>query len=312
MTIKLSFFIVVLVCTALLCATAIADRIILKDGTIEQSDRIWESQDYYHFILKGTKNVEIRYAKTIVDRIERDQSGQNTGKSISSPTQTRSGTEKDLGDKSRNSKILTTEGPGLSVDPMKLPEEKIIKENHGLPFYDPRRPNRYWVTRQSQHNKLKNALDAISVLYGRPPQWVEKYMGESNDLGIIHHNLIAQMKKEQSEVQSKHTKTHANASVEVKLDSPHGVSKGIKPAAVFRQPDVGQGIRFYDPRRSEKYWSGQMTHHNTLQEAIQALADHYQVPEQWVADHLGETNDLAQIHRNIQKSLSAFLPPSGG
>ena len=58
--------------TGLLVVRIQFHRIVLQDGTIETSDRVWESDRYVHFILKGTNGVEIRYAKDIVSRIERD------------------------------------------------------------------------------------------------------------------------------------------------------------------------------------------------------------------------------------------------
>lgn len=49
---------------------AVADKVLLKDGSVEESVRVWETDRYVHFILKGTRSVEIRYAKEIVDHIE--------------------------------------------------------------------------------------------------------------------------------------------------------------------------------------------------------------------------------------------------
>ncbi len=51
-------------------APAMGGTIFLKDGAMVESEKIWERDGYIHFILNGTKRVEIRYAKEIVDRIE--------------------------------------------------------------------------------------------------------------------------------------------------------------------------------------------------------------------------------------------------
>jgi hypothetical protein len=65
--------------------SAAADTIFLKDGTTEQSERVWETEKFVHFILKGTKTVEIRYSKDIVERIERDGA---LGDPLTKPPQT--------------------------------------------------------------------------------------------------------------------------------------------------------------------------------------------------------------------------------
>jgi glucan phosphoethanolaminetransferase (alkaline phosphatase superfamily) len=46
-----------------------------------------------------------------------------------------------------------------------------------------------------------------------------------------------------------------------------------------------------------------MARHNTLQEAMRALAEQYGVSTEWIESNMGNTNDLDTIHRNIRKSL---------
>ncbi len=318
MTIKPSFLILLILSLWSFCSLGVADKIVLKDGTIEQSDKIWESDNYYHFILKGTKDVEIRYAKAIVDHIERVPSEQSQRYVFSDPVKAGAPAEKDPAAVNQNPESSGAKGGYQSAGPVILPEEKIIKQNKGIAFYDPRRSNRYWVTQQSKHNTLKGALDAISALYRRSPQWVEAHMGEANDLGDIHQNLIAQLKKEQSEVPANDSKAPEIDAKEVTFESPRieqgpntpRTTNNAKPAALRPQPEPRKGIAFYDPRRPEKYWSSVRTRHNTLQEAIRALAGQYEVSEEWVSNHMGATNDLAEIHRNIQKSIIPSSPPS--
>jgi len=301
-----------------LCTVAVADRIVLNDGTIEESDKIWESDNYYHFILKGTKNVEIRYAKTIVDHIERVPSEQGQRNVFSDPAIAGSPAAKGPAANKQNTENAEAQGDSKSAGLVSIPEDKIIKENKGVAFYDPRRANRYWVTRQSKHNTLKSALNTISTLYGRSSQWVEAYMGEANDLGAIHHNLIAQLKKELSEVPANDSNGPEIDAKEVTLQSPRikqhrstpPTSSKAKPPDLRHPPEPGKGILFYDPRRPDKYWSSVRARYNTLQEAIRALANQYEVSEEWVSNHMGATNDLAEIHRNIQKSIIPSSPPS--
>ena len=57
------------------------------------------------------------------------------------------------------------------------------------------------------------------------------------------------------------------------------------------------------PAVPQKYWASPKEHCASLQEAIQFLAKIYDVPVAHIESNLGESNDLSQIHANIQKSL---------
>ena len=59
------------------------------------------------------------------------------------------------------------------------------------------------------------------------------------------------------------------------------------------------GAVFYDPRRSKKYWADKNSKFNSYEQAIQALANKYNRTPEWVQAHMGDTNDLEQIHRNL-------------
>jgi hypothetical protein len=69
------------------------------------------------------------------------------------------------------------------VDPPPAPTSS------GIVFYNPRRPFPYWTGNASKHKSYKEAIQALAVEYGQSPQWVQKNMGESNDLVEIHQNL---------------------------------------------------------------------------------------------------------------------------
>ncbi len=73
-----------------------------------------------------------------------------------------------------------------------------------------------------------------------------------------------------------------------------GITKKIKAAS-----NQSTGPVFYDPRRPYKYWADENSKHKSYREAIQALAKQYKTTPEWVQAHMGETNDLAQIHRNL-------------
>ena len=76
----------------------------------------------------------------------------------------------------------------------------------------------------------------------------------------------------------------------------------------FSQPKTG-GIVFYNPRRPFKYWTDRNSKHKNYTEAIQALAEKYDRSPEWIQAHMGSSNDLDQIHRNLAGSISDI--PSG-
>jgi hypothetical protein len=63
------------------------------------------------------------------------------------------------------------------------------------------------------------------------------------------------------------------------------------------------GLRFYDPRRTNKYWTSKTGKYKTFQAAVAALGKQYERPPEWVQSHMGETNDLEEIHRNLASGL---------
>jgi len=72
-----------------------------------------------------------------------------------------------------------------------------------------------------------------------------------------------------------------------------------------------KGTAFYDPRRPFKYWSDKNSKHTTYQEAIDALAEKYGRSSEWIQAHMGDSNDLEQIHRNLSEpTLSPDIPAS--
>ncbi len=64
-------------------------------------------------------------------------------------------------------------------------------------------------------------------------------------------------------------------------------------------PRQGNGIAFYDPRRPFKYWTSATSKHKNFKEAIQSLAETYNRSPEWIQAHMGDSNDLEQIHRNL-------------
>jgi len=269
-------------------------RIILKDGTIEETDRVWASEQYIHFILKGTQSVEIRYAKSIVERIEylddrRPDPTPSPEPDLlkGDPTPGKLPADEDHGS--------GTEGSTLQ-DRAPQVDRRIIEANRNVSFYDPHRPERYWAGRQSRHTTLDAALEALAGFYEHSIDWVVAHMGEENDLGRIHANLIAALDGRSKE--DDQTTERVNTAKILEQES-------IAVPSVEAGAPSGSGIQFYDPRRPKKFWTSPSTHHHTLQEAVVALAEFYGVKPSWIEARLGHSNDLSQIHRNIQASLQS-------
>ena len=63
------------------------------------------------------------------------------------------------------------------------------------------------------------------------------------------------------------------------------------------------GNAFYNPRRPYNYWTGKNSKHKSYKEAIQALANQYGRSPEWIQAHMGETNDLEQIHQNLANPI---------
>ncbi len=290
-------------------ADAHADKIYLKDGTIQESDQVWLSEAYVHFFLKGTSGVEIRYAKEIVDRV--DIKGVETpvtaktpeNKSIESIPDKRPRGTTDNKERGMASVAKVRErAPSKRVDP------KIVQEHKGVSFYDPRRKQRYWAASYSKHSSLNQALSALSQMYGRSVSWVESHMGNENDLGAIHHNLIAsQAQLAGSPMENKPSPPTPNGANLAKYRSQHTFAasnpKTEEKDSTAAFAHVSKGLAFYDPRRKEKYWTGRDRRYNSLKEAMGALAKQYNVTIEWIEKYMGNTNDLVEIHQNIQNSL---------
>jgi lipoate synthase len=66
-------------------------------------------------------------------------------------------------------------------------------------FYNPRRSKKYWTSTRSKHNSFKEAIDTMASEYERTPQWVQEYMGTTNNLSEIHQNLKNQKEIEDSQ-----------------------------------------------------------------------------------------------------------------
>lgn len=144
----------------------------------------------------------------------------------------------------------------------------------GSEFYNPRRPQKYWTSATAKHNTFKEAVAALAKQYARSPDWIQHHMGDTNNLDEIHRNLSNK-----------------------KLNAP----TEIKEVDDEKAPE----ILFYNPRRPQKYWTSATAKHNTFKEAISALASAYVRSQEWVQQHMGDTNNLNEIHQNLAHHKSA-------
>jgi ribonuclease HI len=243
-----------------------ADVIFFKDGMKTVChERAWEENGDIKCEYGGTI---LTYQKNDVLRIEKIKSDDEFEKPL---------------EKSR-ALPQTTSVPAKQTPAVKqpAPEKKLKKQTNkggdiktkGLKFYDPRRPRKYWTSETAKHNTLKEAIAALAKHYDRSPDWIQHHMGDTNNLNEIHRNLSNN-----------------------KLNTP------AKVEAVY--DEKASEILFYNPRRPQKYWTSESAKHNTFKEAIFALAKAYDRSQEWVQQHMGDTNNLNEIHQNLTDYKSA-------
>jgi len=83
-------------------------------------------------------------------------------------------------------------------------------------------------------------------------------------------------------------------------------------AAPAPVPSIPPGIPFYDPRRSKRYWSSESRHHDSYQDAINALAEEFNKSPQWVEANMGESNDVLTIHANLTARIAGNIAATEG
>jgi hypothetical protein len=160
----------------------------------------------------------------------------------------------------------------VSIKPTGAPPAK------GLEFYNPRRPLKYWASATSKHQTFNEAIAALAKQYDRSPQWIQQHMGETNDLDEIHQNLSTS-----------------------RINTP----PDEKAVTVKKVSD----LQFYNPRRSHQYWTSATAKHKTFKEAISALSAEYERSAQWVQEHMGDSNNLNEIHQNLKKQKLSETSP---
>ena len=251
-----------------------ADVIFFKDGmkTVCQ-DRAWEEGDEIKCEYKGSI---LTYQKSDVLRIEKIK------KVSEKPSQTKEVALKPTSQAAEQSvefnQSAAKKTSALKKESQPSPNDSESLKTEGLEFYNPRRPHKYWTSATTKQDTFKAAIAALAKQYDRSEDWIQHHMGTTNDLDQIHRNL---------------SNSKLNAPIEIRAP------EGEKPPEIL----------FYNPRRPHKYWTSATAKHDTLKEAISALANAYDRPPEWIQQHMGNTNNLSEIHDNLAKSKSADASP---
>ena len=133
--------------------------------------------------------------------------------------------------------------------------------------------------------------------------WIITYQ-KSDILRIVKTTRPKTAAPANKKAPDKQTAQPANKRPVTQSTATGGVTKKIKTA-----PNQASGPVFYDPRRSYKYWVDPNSKHKTYSEAIQALAKKYKTTPEWVQAHMGDSNDLDQIHRNLAQPQPKQVSP---
>jgi predicted transcriptional regulator len=325
--IRLSIFVVL---AMLLPESARSDLIVLKDGTQVKAQKVWEENDLVRFTLPDYDGIVVTYAKEIVLRIEKEKAvtgGSSPESRPQKPASESAAVEKDQSVDKPEKRPITAGLPQTAVQPssppdvvgeeaLKLPgadrevlsapvvtsssvkggqtpgpndedagnrvakgvtvlpdniDENLVHQVTGIQFYDPRRPYKYQTGPTARYRTLKEAVDDLAAKFDKTPRWVELNLGDTNDLGQIYRNLSRRLENVQPETESE---------------------------------GAASGLLFYDPRRAEKYWVSPDSRHRTMEEAVDTLAKQYDRTPDWIISHLGGTNDLVEIHRNLARSAA--------
>jgi hypothetical protein len=183
---------------------------------------------------------------------------------------------------SETSAQAETEAPAASLDSAAATAPSVgsgveFIPASGIAFYDPRRPKKYWSSPEARHATYGEAVEALRREFGLTTDRVERIIGTSNDLLEIRRRLAA------------------------------GEVVEDKDPSMPQHGGEADTIEFYNPRRANKYWSSNTSKHQSYQDAIEALAEEFGQTSEWVETHMGATNDLMEIRRNLEETLDA--PP---
>ncbi len=96
--------------------------------------------------------------------------------------------EENLGDSNELSDIRETLAARLAGSSA-ADVTSVTSQGAAIEFYHPRRAQKYMTGPDAHHNSFRDALDALARDFNKPVDWVERHMGESNDIDQIRQNL---------------------------------------------------------------------------------------------------------------------------
>lgn len=244
------------------------DTILFHDGMRTLcTGRAWEEKDQVHCEYRGAV---LSYPRRDVLRIEK-------APAVAVPRE--EAPRKDASSGSLPAPAAPKPQTPQEVKPLPPPQPG---RGGGPPFYDPRRPKRYWSSPTRHHDTYEQALAALAAEFEKPEPWIEERLAETNDLNEIRKRL------------------KGDPSPQVEGRSETGAEeRRILPAA---------GVEFYNPRRPKRYWTSPEAHHDTLADALQALAREFGKTPEWVERHMGESNDTGLIRRALEEAQQAGKP----
>jgi hypothetical protein len=142
------------------------------------------------------------------------------------------------------------------------------------------------------------AADSIYFKDGMKTVCLEKAWEENGEVKCEYDGVVLTYKKAEVEhIEKRRIRQSTPKPADGAATAKVSITK--KPAVSSAAAMQSDGLRFYDPRRTNKYWTSKTGKYKTFQAAVAALGKQYDRPPEWVQSHMGETNDLEEIHRNL-------------
>ena len=201
--------------------------------------------------------------------------------------------------------------PKAEVSKKNEPAQRITKnisppKAGSTAFYDPRRPYPYRTDKNIKHKSYHQAIQALARKYERPTEWIKANMGDTNDLDEIHRNLAGQNSDQAGHAVEHPVNNKAKQPADNETEQPADYKAKQPGGNNAEQPGNKKAeIDFYNPRRPFPYRTSASAKHKRFRAAIRTLAHKYNRSPEWVQQHMGQTNDLTEIHLNLGQRRSA-------
>ena len=147
------------------------------------------------------------------------------------------------------------------------------------------------------------SADIIYFKDGMRTVCLEKAWEENGEVKCEYDGVVLSYRKsEVDHIEKRRTPQQAPKEADnPKVSKEPVAAKPVSPSTPA--PEI-TGLRFYDPRRPYKYWTSKTDKHKSFQAAVAALAEQYDRTADWIQSHMGQTNDLEAIHRNLAAALN--------